>query len=159
MRLDHIFPRVNLALLEAKARIEHPEDMILDGGLRGAQTALKILQATALKPQSVSVKFDGCVHPDTVLLTDQGERTIKQIIDSQDKFQVLTYNFETGQEEYKLAWAPRINSNNKQWVLITLDNGAELRVTEDHEIYVEHKGWIEAKDLQPGDDIKELKKY
>lgn len=59
MRLDHIFPRVNLALLEAKARIEHPEDMILDGGLRGAQTALRILQATALKPQSVSVKFDG----------------------------------------------------------------------------------------------------
>lgn len=46
-------------MLEAKARIEHPEDMILDGGVKGAQTALKILQITADQPQHVSLKFDG----------------------------------------------------------------------------------------------------
>lgn len=159
MRLDQLFPSLNLRLLEAKARIEHPEDMILDGGVQGARTALQILQATADRPQSVSVKFDGCVHPDTVLSTDKGEMTIKQLIDSKEKCQVLTYNFDTHQEEYNLARAPRINSNNKKWVMITLDNGAELRVTEDHEVYIENKGWIEAKDILPGDDIKEFKNY
>ena len=59
MRLEHIVTHPNLTLLEAKARIEHPEDMILDGGVKGAQTALKILQVTADQPHNVSVKWDG----------------------------------------------------------------------------------------------------
>lgn len=59
MRLSHIIHAPCLALLEAKARIEHPEDMILDGGVSGAHTALKILQVTADQPHSISVKFDG----------------------------------------------------------------------------------------------------
>lgn len=46
-------------LMEAKARIEHPEDLIFDHGLSGAKTALHILQTTADQPQSVSIKFDG----------------------------------------------------------------------------------------------------
>lgn len=154
MKLVEIFPD-NL-LLEAKARIEHPEDLIFDYGLSGAKTALQILQTTADQPQSVTIKFDGCIHPDTVLLTDKGEVSIKEIINSEDNFNVLTYNFNTLQEEYNLARLPRINSNNKNWVLITLDNGAELKITEDHEVYVENKGWIKAKDLGPGDDIKQF---
>jgi hypothetical protein len=46
-------------LIEARARIEHPEDMIFDLGVKGAKSALSILQATASNPQSVSLKFDG----------------------------------------------------------------------------------------------------
>jgi ribonucleoside-diphosphate reductase alpha chain len=103
----------------------------------------------------VSIKFDGCVHPDTVLLTDKGEITIKEIIDSPTPVNVLTYNFKTGTEEYNVAQYPRINNNNKNWVMIELENGAQLRVTEDHEVFVEGKGWVEAKNLKPGDDIKE----
>jgi hypothetical protein len=156
MKLSNLFTTVKL--FEAKARIEHPEDLIFDGGIKGAHTALQILQTTADKPQSVSIKFDGCVHPDTVLLTDKGEVSIKEIINSPGTFNVLTYNFKTNQEEYNLACYPRVNSNNKNWVLITLENGSELRVTEDHEVYVEGKGWLAAKDLTPNDDIKQFKK-
>ena len=57
MLLNNLFQTT--VLMEAKARIEHPEDMIFDHGLRGAQTALHILELTADQPQSVSVKFDG----------------------------------------------------------------------------------------------------
>ena len=57
MLLSQIF--APLTLLEAKARIEHPEDLLFDYGLRGAKTALQILQTTAQQPQSVSIKFDG----------------------------------------------------------------------------------------------------
>ena len=59
MRLEQLFTNPRFILQEAKARIEHPEDMIMDGGLQGARAALRILQATADQPQSVSVKFDG----------------------------------------------------------------------------------------------------
>ena len=57
MLLSNLFPTT--VLMEAKARIEHPEDMIFDHGVRGAQTALQILQTTAEQPHSISVKFDG----------------------------------------------------------------------------------------------------
>lgn len=64
-------------LLEAKARIEHPEDLIFDQGLSGAKTALHILHNTADQPQSVSIKFDGSValimgwRADEFVLTDK----------------------------------------------------------------------------------------
>lgn len=59
MKLDHIIHQPDLTLLEAKARIEHPEDMILDQGVKGGQTALRILKITADQPHQVSVKWDG----------------------------------------------------------------------------------------------------
>lgn len=57
MLLSQLF--APFVILEAKARIEHPEDLVFDNGLRGAKTALQILQTTAEQPQSVSIKFDG----------------------------------------------------------------------------------------------------
>lgn len=59
MLLTHLFESLKFDLFEAKARIEHPEDLIFDHGLNGAYTALNILQATAAQPQSVSIKMDG----------------------------------------------------------------------------------------------------
>lgn len=59
MKLDHIINSPQLSLLEARARIEHPEDMILDQGVNGARTALRILKATAEQPHQVSLKWDG----------------------------------------------------------------------------------------------------
>ena len=57
MLLSSLFGPINI--FEAKARIEHPEDLIFDQALKGAVSALQILQTTAARPQSVSVKFDG----------------------------------------------------------------------------------------------------
>ena len=46
-------------LTEAKARIEHPEDMILDGGSVGAIAALESLKDAATSSKNVSLKWDG----------------------------------------------------------------------------------------------------
>lgn len=43
----------------SKARIEHPEDLVLTNGANGAQLALSILKLAATNPASVSVKPDG----------------------------------------------------------------------------------------------------
>ena len=77
MKLCDLFETRNINLMEAKARIEHPEDMIFDGGLAGAKTALQILEATAHQPQNVSIKMDGSPalifgwQGDTFVLTDK----------------------------------------------------------------------------------------
>lgn len=154
MLLSSLFEHT-INIFEAKARIEHPEDMIFDHGLNGAKSALQILQITAARPQSVSVKFDGCIHPDTVLLTTTGEKTIQNIIESSVEVSVLTHNFSLNKDEYNLAVNPRVNYNNKKWIEIGVENGSTLRVTEDHEVYTLNRGWVPARDLLPGDDIKE----
>ena len=40
-------------------RIEHPEDMVLDGGSRGLRQALTGIQSAARAPESTTVKWDG----------------------------------------------------------------------------------------------------
>lgn len=56
MLLNDLFSSL---LTEAKARIEHPEDLVFDNGLAGAHTALQILSSTAADPSQISVKMDG----------------------------------------------------------------------------------------------------
>jgi hypothetical protein len=158
MLLAQLFESPAILLMEVKARIEHPEDLVWDTGSSGVQQALHILDVSAKQPEQVSIKWDGCVHPDTVLLTTEGEMTIKQIIESHKSFDVLTYNFDSHQDEYHTAQYPRINTNNKNWVKINLENGESLILTEDHEVYVDGKGWIEARNLSPEDDIAQSKK-
>jgi hypothetical protein len=158
MKLAHLFESTLPLLLEVKARIEHPEDLIWDSGSAGVTQALQILSQSAQRPEQVSIKWDGCVHPDTVLLTSEGGMTIKDIIESNKSLQVLTHNFDTNQDEYHKAQCPRVNNNNKNWVKITLENGESLTLTEDHEVYVDGKGWIQAKNLSPSDEIKQSNK-
>ena len=59
MKLANLLETSKIVLTEQKKRIDHPEDMIFDNGLKGAIDALHILQSTADRPQSISVKFDG----------------------------------------------------------------------------------------------------
>lgn len=96
MKLIHLFE--NNALLEAKARIEHPEDLIFDNGIRGATQALQLLQATALQPHSVSVKYDGSPaliagwHEGNFVLTDKAGFSAKGydgLVTSSDQIQKM----------------------------------------------------------------------
>jgi hypothetical protein len=48
-------------LTEAKARIEHPEDRILDDGSAGAISALESILDAASSSKNISIKFDGSV--------------------------------------------------------------------------------------------------
>lgn len=59
MLLSTLFESNSSLLTEAKARIEHPEDLIFDQGLAGAKNAVQILKTSAANPRHVSIKFDG----------------------------------------------------------------------------------------------------
>lgn len=49
----------NIVINEAKARIDHPEDLIIDDGVAGAKQALAAMISLANQPNNVTVKFDG----------------------------------------------------------------------------------------------------
>lgn len=59
MLLAQLFESPAIMLMEVKARIEHPEDLIWDSGSSGVQQALHILDVSAKQPEQVSIKWDG----------------------------------------------------------------------------------------------------
>lgn len=59
MRIEEIQNSRGNKLYEAKARIDHPEDLIFDEGSSGATRALDALISIANKPHQATIKFDG----------------------------------------------------------------------------------------------------
>ena len=145
--------------------LEHLEDYILIYGKKGfdkfKNDVDSILNFFKNKGKlTASVKIDGCIHPNTVIKTEDGDKTIETIITEYNNGKtnkVLTFNEDTNEEQWNIAEYPRINDNDKKWIEIEMDNGEVIKLTEDHEVYIEDKGWIEAKNLQENDDIKEIK--
>lgn len=149
-------------LAEGLTHMEHLEDNVVNKGTKGLEQNVKIIRSiidklngSAESNTKFSLKWDGCIHPDTVILTDQGDMKIRDILGKND-ISVLSYNISAGVTEMNLAIRPRVNHNNKKWVEVEMENGEKLKVTEDHQFYTTNRGWVEAKNLTEDDDIKEI---
>lgn len=57
-------------LAEAKARIDHPEDIIFDEGIEGARRALEAIKHASVTPSATTVKWDGT--PAIIFGRDEG---------------------------------------------------------------------------------------
>lgn len=147
----------------ASPHLVHLEDMILDDGYAGAQAALRyasgvrnVLSLGKGGRGQVTVKWDGCLHEDTIILTaDNSEVTISDYVNNKMIDKVLAHNFETNTDEFVNVLGKYSNFGEKDWVEIGLANGETICLTEDHEIYTTNRGWIAAGKLQEGDDIQE----
>lgn len=151
-------------LTEAKSpHLQHVEDLVLDNGYAGAQEALRLLTGVKNllsvgkgKASQVTVKWDGCLHEDTIIMTaENGEVKISDYVNNKMTDQVLAHNFETKIDEFVDILGKYTSTGDKEWVEIGLENGEYIRLTEDHEIYTTNRGWISAGKLQEGDDIQE----
>jgi len=147
-------------LTEGKLRdINHLEDLILDEGPAGLGRAIEILRSFAEgKAQKVtSIKWDGCISGDSVLITNNGKRTIADIVEhwQDEEILVLAHNFETGEDGYVQINMAGKQLGEKEWVEIELENGKSIKLTADHEVYTTNRGWVKAGDLTENDDIKE----
>ena len=140
---------------------QHAEDLVIVDGSSGAHRALDALESMATDVSNVRIKWDGCIHPDSLVDTSNGPMRIEDVIDSVDSSQplsVLQYDF----DRESLVYAPIVyavkKSGEKDWLEIELENGDTIRLTEDHEVYTTNRGWVEAKDLTTEDDIKHITK-
>lgn len=145
---------------EGKLRdMNHLEDLVLDEGPAGLFRAIKLLHAFAEGDahSQTTIKWDGCISGDSILVTDQGERIIADIINcwKTEKIKVLAHNFETGKDEFVQINMAGKQNGTKEWVEITLKNGSIIKMTEDHEVYTTNRGWVRAGELTENDDIKE----
>lgn len=101
---------------------------------------------------------DYCFTGDQLVATDQGQISIKDIVENKLDVRVLTHNHITGTDEYQKVERYEKNPLGKRrLVKITTSNG-EIKCTEDHLIWsVTRNKYIEARDLQEGEEVKSAK--
>lgn len=139
----------------------HIEQLSLRGidELRRAITAFQNLRdelsSNGVSSGDISVKWDGCVHENTIVLTNNGDKTIKDIINNSDNYKVLTKNLDSDLEEFSNILGSSARNTTKKWIEIEYINGEKTIVTEDHEFYTINRGYVRAKDLNDDDDILE----
>ena len=86
---------------------------------------------------------------DTDVATDKGGRDISEI---QIGDLVLAWNETTGEISFEQV-TDTIHHTDEVVIHLTIDN-EELETTPEHPFYVEGVGWVNAEDLQIGDDIR-----
>lgn len=144
----------------------HIDDLVLYGGADGVQQAIASLKSLAASlsggdsSSSVTVKWDGCVSPDTII-TSEVDGDIK-IIDYIEKYKfseeypkVLAKDIESNTDAFVNVYRGSLGVGNKNWIYINLENKTSIKLTEDHEVYTTNRGWIKAIELCEGDDICE----
>ena len=146
---------------------EHLEDLIFNSGYAGAQAALDYVESLRQMlaegtgtTTKLTVKWDGCIHPDSVVETTLGKMRIEDVIDtvneSLEEVSILQFNFESQTAEMLPILNAVKKHGPKRWVLVELDNGNTLTLTEDHEVYTTNRGWVAAGKLTHEDDIKDI---
>lgn len=97
-------------------------------------------------------KMDGCVSKDTIVETENGEKTIEEVVKGDDT-QVLSYNEETGKKEFKLIERKMHSFTGKKWFKIKLENDMELKITENDFLRIKNGSYRQVSDLEVGDEI------
>jgi len=96
-----------------------------------------------------------CVSGDTIVNTDAGSKTIKEIVDEKLAVKVKSFNHETNQVEFKEVtdWSVMTRKKNA-WLKITTNSGKEFLVTKNHRVWVENlQCYRLAEDLFVGDCV------
>ena len=109
------------------------------------------------EPVVMTEKLHGCLHKNSMVMLPNGEeRTISEIISLNIK-NVLSYCEENKTYITRPITGTSVRKNNekKKWVKISLENKRSLILTEDHPIFSrDRQSWIDAKDIQPNEDIE-----
>ncbi len=146
----------------------HIEELMFLGGIDGTRQAINflrdlrdMLKGNATSAVDITVKWDGCIHEDTVVLTNLGDMTIKEIVDRcqwDDNLMVMGKELGSSlQYDHMVHILGGLSQDgDKSWVEIELEDGTKYKMTEDHEVHTSNRGWVKAGELTEEDDITEL---
>lgn len=93
-----------------------------------------------------------CFAGNAKVLTEDGEKTIKQIIEEKKPIKVWSYNKE--EEKYELKEVINFFDNGeKNTMKLILENEREIICTPEHLFLTKNRGWVKAIDLEEDDDL------
>jgi len=97
-----------------------------------------------------------CLDGETLVETNLGQISISQIVQDPSGYMVLSYNHDTGNVEYTEILSGDMTRPNADIVEIEVetDNGSTtLRLTPDHQVWTENRGYVDATDLTENDTL------
>lgn len=138
----------------------HLEDLVFFYGSAGTIEALEHLKDfnTDQGSASIRMKWDGCLHEDTLVLTSNGEIRIKELVDNPSllsNIKAVGMDTESGEITETEIFQGQKTKGVKPWVEVLLENGSKILLTEDHKVYTTNRGWVAAGELTEEDDIQE----
>lgn len=81
-------------------------------------------------------KLDGCCDANTLLITEDGEMTIKEICDTKYTGKVLGYDLDLNINIFTDVLGHEVKSNNNDWYELELENGQTIRLTGNHKVWL-----------------------
>lgn len=81
-------------------------------------------------------KVDGCCDQDTIIETEHGPKTIKEIVDAKYVGRVLSFNVDTNKQEMKFVVGHSVQRNNHDWYEIELIDGTVVKLTGNHRVWI-----------------------
>jgi hypothetical protein len=165
------FINENLDKFTKLNHLEHAEDLPIEAGEHGYHHVVDALKNVHKKLQGkfnetrITTKFDGCLHENTLLYTEDLEsgiicyKTIKEINEEWflgKKLCVLGFHEETDQTVKTLILDKLAITGNidKEWIKLEFGD-CELILTSDHKVKTTNRGWVSSGELVEGDDIQE----
>lgn len=161
---DFIYEARKLFELKKLGRaFNHLEDLVFFYGSKGVQEALTHLRelSTQSGAESIRMKWDGCVHADSVLITSNGDMPISQLVTHFDQYSeitVLASDLDNNEVDVMTRVLGVSESRGvKKWVELEFENSETIKLTEDHEVYTTNRGWVPAGELTTDDDVKSIR--
>lgn len=100
----------------------------------------------------ISEKLHGCCDENTILVTENGEMTIREICESKYTGNVLSYDIDSNKIEYDEITNHDIQDNINNWYLIELEDGTIIKLTENHNVFLpELNCYRQVSDIKEGD--------
>ena len=96
-----------------------------------------------------------CVTGNTKLWTVDGIKSFKELADTEEDVNVYCLDID-GKIKMSKMFHPRITGYNIEFLRVTLDDGTELNVTENHMVLTK-RGYVMAGDLEEGDEVVKMK--
>lgn len=93
-----------------------------------------------------------CLPYEAEVLTAYGPMRIGDIVENRLDVPIMSYDHENRTVEPQRIEQWQINSPSPLVEIVTAD-GHVLVCTEDHEVYVDGRGYVAAQDVQPGDEV------
>lgn len=103
----------------------------------------------------VTEKIHGCASANTLVQTfEHGTIPIHEIVDKQLKVHVLSYNENTGEQQYRLVTHHQELPNNDDWYEVITESGQKVILTGEHPVYLPKlKVYRRVDQLEEGDEV------
>ena len=120
---------------------------------------------TQYSPDGCYEKYRGvstnpCVTGDTIVKTDKGNISIKELIDkvnNNEIINVLSYDVNNDKIEYQQVTDGMLTRKNANIIEIETEDGNKIKLTPDHKVYTENRGYINAGELTSDDILLSIK--